>query len=204
MKTMMGVLAFAVLLVSGAASAQEPVEVSFIDNGGIIYKVNPTGFTINYPYGSFQTDGYVLPRDSRIRNGCFLTTPWLPVSHADGQALGFPQLTLEWWGDLHPVQQPDQTLLRLQLEVKKPDGSVYQMRSYVHTGLLTLQPRAYYPDGWVTYYGRMDNPLPSGEEKNFGSIAVSELDEVRYTLCDLYGGGKLTVRGLKVMSYPVF
>jgi hypothetical protein len=205
MKNFSGVLAFALLLASSAAFAQQQdVEVSFIDNGGVIYKVNPSGFLLNYTYGSFQSEGYVIARDYRLRNGCFLSTPWLPVGHADGEALSFPHITLEWWGELHPVQYPNETLLRLHLEVMKPDGTVYQVRSYAHTGLLNLQPRAYYPDGWVSYYGRMDNPLPSGEDKNFGSIAVSELDQVRYSVCDLAGGGRLVVKDLKVMSYPVF
>ncbi|ATB32979.1 hypothetical protein [Melittangium boletus] len=203
MKKISSVLAMAVLLSSGVSAAEEPVEVSFIDNGGLNYKVNPSGFTISNSFGSFQGGGYLVPRDSKLRNGCFITTPWLQVNHGNGQALAFPHFTLEWWGDLHPVQHIDQTVLRLQLEVKRPNGTTSQVRSYVHTGLMTLQPRAYYPDGWVSYYGRLDNPSAQGNT-NFGSISVNNGDEVRYSVCDLYEGGKLLVNDVQVTTYPVF
>jgi hypothetical protein len=203
MKTISSVLSLAVLLSAGVSVAEEPVEVSFIDNGGISYKVNPAGFTYAYSYGNAQDGGYVIQRDYRLRNGCFITSPWLDVNHADGEALAFPHITLEWWGDLHPVEQVDQTLLRLQIDVKHANGTQEQQRTYIHTGLLNLQPRAYYPDGWVSYYGRMDNPN-GNHNANFGSIAVRQGDQIRYSVCDLGGGGKLFVRDLQVTSYPTF
>jgi hypothetical protein len=197
-------LALAAALAPGVSSAARDnnVELSFLDNGGLIYKVNPPAFTLNAPYGSFQDGGYTIPRDNRLRGGCFITTPWLPVNHEKGQALAFPHFTLEWWGNLHPVQQLDQTLLRFQIEVRRPDGTQVQIRSYLHTGLLNLQPRAQYPDGWVSYYGRMDNAANTQENNPFGSITVSPLDEVRYSVCDLYEGGKLFIHDLEVLSYP--
>ncbi len=213
MKIPQKTLAAVLLLASSAVFAQDSsavfaqdsgVDVSFIPSGGVIYSVRPPGFTINYSFGSIQDDSYVIPRDYSLRNGCFLNTPWLPVSHEDGQAVAYPHITLEWWGELHPIEMPDQPLLRVQMEVKKPDGSVQQIRSYLHTGYLTKQYRATLPDGWISYYGRMDNPLSNGDAQNFGSIAVSEQDQVRYTLCDLYWGAKLSVKKLVVHTYPIF
>ncbi len=177
--------------------------ISHTDDGGVIYTVKPRAFTFNSNYGSLETDGYVIPYDHRIRNGCFLSTPWFPVNHPDGEALGFPHVTLEWRGKLHPEHEPDKTLLRLQLEVKKPDGTHHRVRSFMYTEIMSLQPQDTDSEGWVSYSGRLDNPLASGEDKDFGSIAVSKMDEVRYSVCDLYEGGSLVIRDLKVLSRPI-
>jgi hypothetical protein len=192
-------LSAGLLLASGHVFAQETgVDVSFRDGGGLIYSVKPEAFTLHYPFGHMQPNGYVVPRSSQLRNGCFLSTPWLPVGHADGEATAAPLLSIEWRGELHPLLQPDQTLLRLQVEIRKADGTQFRMRSYVHTGLLNLQPRAYLEEGWVAYAGRLQGLLPPQE------FSVSELDEIRYSVCDVYEGVKLTIGKLVLKTHPSF
>ncbi|MFY0582276.1 hypothetical protein ACN28S_55570 [Cystobacter fuscus] len=205
MKQISSVLAMAVLLGSGVSAAQDPedVEVSFIDNGGLSYKVKPAAFSTNQAYGLMTTEGFLVPRAGQIRNGCFASTPWLGVYHGQGKAYAFPHFTLEWWGEVNPVEEPDDTLLRLTLEVKRQNGTTSQVRSYIHTGLLDLELRYYNEDRTQFYYfGRMDN-LANHAEQLFGNIAVSPGDEIRYSVCDLYEGGKLLIRDLTLQTLPV-
>ncbi|OJH36465.1 hypothetical protein BON30_32385 [Cystobacter ferrugineus] len=195
-----------VLLGSGVSAAQDEqdVEVSFIDNGGLSYKVNPSAFTTTQSYGSLTSEGYLVPRAGLIRNGCFASTPWIDVNHGQGKAYAFPHFTLEWWGEVNPVEEPDDTLLRLTLEVKRQNGTTSQVRSYIYTGLLDLELRYYNEDRTqFYYYGRLDN-LADQAEMLFGNIAVSPGDKIRYNVCDLYEGGKLLIRDLTLTTLPIF
>ncbi|WP_434390078.1 hypothetical protein [Melittangium boletus] len=200
------VLAMAVLLGSGAAVAQNAgdVDVSFINEGGVIYKARPTGFTFNYGYGNLTSDGYLVPRAGQIRNGCFASTPWIPVGHPAGKAYAFPHFTLEWWGEMNPVAEPDDTLLRLVLEVKRANGQTQSVRKYIFTGMMDHLELRYINAERTQfyYYGRMDN-LDNEAQQLYGTISVSQGDELRYNLCDLYEGGKLLVRDVTLQTFPV-
>jgi hypothetical protein len=245
MRHLVGLAALGLVLVASAvsfAADDEGVDVSFVDNGGVMYKVRPPGFSFNLDpdgastlptsqrdekltaaYGKKTATEIAVPRsnDWPVRNGCFARTKYLPVAHAKGKAQAFPEFDISWSTTVRDPAAPksddskspalarmssadvmDETLLRFQIEVRKPNGTVTSSRAYINPGILDLSDETRSGTA-VTYKGSLRNTGTAADDKTVGLVNVDEGDEVRFALCDVRADAKVTLKSVRILTFPL-
>lgn len=178
------------------------VDITPFGVGGIRYNVTPAGFEIEIPaYVRMEGAQAVVPYDGRVRPGCFISSPWLPVTHDNGFADFIPNLRIDWTGILFPRSGYHAPILNLQAAIRHPDGNVEYKREVIDSGRLPrLTPIAQVTPEAILYQGVLDNDVLSRRVAQAFDVGTG--DEIRVSLCDLMGGSELRVRSLVLQSVP--
>jgi hypothetical protein len=189
-------------LVACAHPDERDVEITPRAEGGVRYAVHASALEVDIPeYVQTGPTGAVLSHDSRFRNGCFVSSPWVPIGHARGFAQAIPEMHLEWTGVLFPQRGPHVPILRMRAAIRKHDGTIRYAEQIIDTGHLTrLQPIAPMRDDAILNVGSLDNDVVS--PRVLQGFEIDEGDEVRVSLCDLVGDTELTVKSLVLQSVP--
>lgn len=195
----LGGLAAAACL-SGTAHAEDGVEFIPFGPGGVQWIVSVPRYSTPGNYGQPTAQGYDIPFAGTARAGCFVESPWLLVSHANGQGEFLPDIYSTWEGEVFPRVSLTANVFTLQIDIKKPNGAVTTQRRLVTSA--AYQPEVIFfptPDS-VLLWGQLDNSSQQISVQQ--SFPVQTNDEVRVSVCDLTLGSSMLIRHLILRTIP--
>jgi len=185
---------------AGTARADGGVEFAPYGPGGLRWTVSVPAYQTPFNYGQRTTVSYDVPFAGSLRPGCFVVSPWLPVSHGDGEGEFIADFYSTWEGEIARTATPTANVFTLQVEVMGQSGAVTTQRRAVSSGVFHVEP-IYFPTPNTTlYWGDLDNSL--ADISVLQSFAVHRDDQVRVSVCDLAAGSSMEVRHLVVRTIP--
>lgn len=204
MSKMATTLAFLVATGSsvGLAHAEDGVDFTTFETGGIQWTISMPALTPLLNYGQSLSDGYDVPVASTLRAGCFVATPWFEITHGDGFGEHFPDFYATWQGVLFPqsTTNAEANVFTVRVEVQRPDGSVTETRKTINTSQFNKIPIFVPMPGSVFVWGDFNNAALSLDVAQ--GYDVHFRDHVRASVCDLAPLATIKVRHLVVRALP--
>ncbi len=171
-------------------------------DGGMTYYVDAKGFEINYAsYGRRTNQGYDVPMSGQLRSGCFVATPFLPVSHGDGLASFIPNAHFRWDVVLHPSQVRSAPYMSIDMEIKR-SGSSHHVSAGMDLSMMDLREIYRFDDGNVQYAATLDVSPDDVQPRVMTQFGVESGDEIRVRFCNLAEGGSMLLREMRVETEP--
>ncbi|WP_394840303.1 hypothetical protein LVJ94_25800 [Pendulispora rubella] len=197
MRRLTGLMVFAVsILCAGMARADDNIDVTFDDIGGVTYVVHSPALNLKGNFLRREGSKVVVPYSSTWRTGCSVVTPQLSVSHAPGPGLFVPEMSIWWLGEF----APDSLVVGLNLTVLRPGQNPIVIERPVNAGELNLVKYSE-SDGEVIYRGDKDNRVSATAPIGL-SYDVKQGDKVQLSICLIGPGTSLTIDDFNFHSYP--
>lgn len=184
---------------AGSAHAQG-VDFTPIGQGGVQWSVSVPGFVTPFNYGTRTSQAYSVPYTAAARNGCFVVSPPLPVSHGDGWGNVFPDVYSTWEAVLSRRQSPSVPVFTVQVEIQSSNGAVTTVRKQVNSGQYNPQPIYFPTPDTALFWGELNSsPATPNVVHTFD---VHRGDTVRVSVCDLAAESTMDVHRLVVQTFP--
>jgi hypothetical protein len=185
---------------SGTAHADGGIDFTPFGPGGVQWNVSRAGFQTPLGYGQSTAQGYDVPFAGTLRAGCYVLSPFLPVSHGDGLGEFIADISSTWEGEIFFRTNPTANVFSLQVEILGANGALTTQRRVVTSASYQLEAIFFPTPNSVLYWGELDNSV--AQTSVLQNFAVHADDQIRVSVCDLAIGSSMTVRQLVVRTVP--
>jgi hypothetical protein len=173
--------------------------VDFLGDGGVKYTFTRSALTAvaGVPDVSFVVDDFFVAARGH-RDGCILSTPWVPVALTSGKALPYSHFKVEWANGVLPPSEPTKALFEFVVAINHADGQTSKVERRINTGDLALAP-TYRTD---VYHGIFDSLAPEAKLTPLTQASVSDRDNVQVRICDVRPLVEITLHDIAVEVTP--